>query len=152
MKTWKRKSKQHWQTHLTTLSKTIAVLALCFAANVHADGFRHYSDWTTEEKAWFTGHAALSYVDYKQTMWMVKQKTPDGLWMYEESNPMFPKRVRSHQIGTAKLIGLALNYWVIGKYSFNHKPTKYATMANAIGLGIVVVNNHNIGISVSVTF
>ena len=133
------------------LSKLLAVLCLCLAANANAE-FRHFGDWTTEEKAWFGTYTALSYIDYKQTMWMVKQKYPNGEWMYYEANPMFPERVRSHQIGSAKLAGLALQYWLVGEYGFKEKPVKWGLMFNTITQGAVVVHNHHIGINISVAF
>lgn len=126
---------------------------MCLAANtVSADEFRHFSDWTKEEQAWFAGNTALSYIDYEQTMWMVKQKYPDGQWMYEEANPMFPKRVRSHQIGLAKLASLGLNYYMIGEFGFENKYVKWSLVASTIGQGAVVAHNHKIGVNVSVAF
>lgn len=135
------------------LSKILAVLCLCLAANtVSADEFRHFGDWTTEEKAWMSANVALNYVDYQQTMWMVKQKYPNGQWMYEEANPMFPKRVRSHQIGWAKVISLGVQYYVVGKYGFEDSKVKWSIIGTTITQGAVVAHNHSIGVKISVAF
>ena len=152
VKIWKKKSKQFWLTRSTTWSKLLAALCLCFAANVSADDFRHFNEWTSEEKSWVATNAVLSYVDYRQTMWMVKQKHPNGQWMYEEANPMFPKRVRSHQIGWAKVAAMGLQYYAVGKYGFADSRVKWSIIGNTVLQGAVVAHNHSIGVSVSVTF
>lgn len=135
------------------LIRLIAVLCLCLAANIaHAGNFRHFSDWTTEEQAWFTASNVVNYIDYKQTMWAQKQKYPNGQWVYEEINPMFPKRVRSHQIGSVKLVNLMLQYYLIGKYGFDDGYVKWGVIVNTAATTAVVAHNHELGIKVSIAF
>lgn len=129
-----------------------ALIMLLVSSAASASEFRHFSDWTTEEKMWFSSYSLLSYVDYKQTTWMLNQTNHVGEYTYEEKNPFLPKRVKNHQLAAAKVTSMMFQYWIVGKYGFEKETVKWGLIFNTVSQGAVVVRNHSIGININVAF
>ena len=134
------------------LSKLLAALCLCLAADTAIAEFRHFSDWTTEEKAWFTTYAASSYIDYRQTSWALNQRDVNGKYLFEEANPLLGKRPSSGKIAAFKLLGVAGLYYGIGEMGFSDKEFAWAAKAAVLVQAGVVVHNDSIGVSINVAF
>lgn len=134
------------------LSKLLAVLCLCLAANNANAEFRHFGDWTAEEKAWFTAYTASSYIDYRQTLWASNQRGVNGEYLFEEANPLLGKRPSKGKVAAFKLLGVAGLYYGIGEMGFSDKGFAWAARAAVLLQVGVVVHNDRIGAEFKIVF
>ena len=134
------------------LSKLLAVLCLCLTADTAIAEFRHFGDWTTEEKAWFTTYAASSYIDYRQTSWALNKRGVNGEYLFEEANPLLGKRPNSSKVAAFKLLGVAGLYYGIGEMGFSNKEFAWAARAAVLLQVGVVIHNDSIGAEFKIAF
>ena len=124
--------------------KYLVLLFLLFCGTAHAGEFRHFSEWTPEQKAEFLLFSGVSYIDYTQTIWAVKQK---GL--YYEINPILGKYPSNESVALLSVAGIAYYYFLIGNtekspfFSISGRTAMFSVKVAAI------LHNDSIGISVS---
>ena len=111
------------------------------------DEFRHFNDWSKQEKLAFTSFVALQAMDIKQTVWGLKQKTPDGEWMFREANPVYGNRPSTGKVVAIQAIATIGTYYLLGKTPKKTRRRFYMAMI-PIKLAVVARNNH-IGIKFS---
>ena len=111
--------------------------------------FRHFSDWTNKEKAEFLVYTGLTYTDYRQTTWAIKQKNSDWNFKFVELNPILGKRPSNESVGALLAAGAIWYYYLIGK---DTEPFDTNDGARVIFMSVriaAVAHNDMIGISVS---
>lgn len=128
--------------------KKLLLLFLFLASPVYAD-FRHFNDWSKEEKALYLTNATLSYIDTKQTIYALEHKCgcyAEGNSFIYGSDP-HPDKVILINLATNGLI-----YFAIGNSKQLSRFEKNAFwVVNAIRFS-VVQHNSSIGISWRVAF
>ena len=127
-----------------------ALILLLVSSTAAASAFRHFDEWTTEEKAWFAAYGLSSYVDYKQTMHATSLRNADGSYVYEERNPLLGTRPTEAKVLGLKLLAGAYLYHNIGKWGFETKRTKRTTIAVTMMQVAVVVHNDSLGVGFNV--
>ena len=114
-----------------------------------AGDFRHFSEWTPEQKAEFFAFAGVSYVDYAQTTWAMKQRDANGNRLYYELNPILGKHPSKESVALLSVVAAGYYYYLIGSDSIN---PNYSIMGRTAMFSIkvaAVLHNDSIGISVS---
>ena len=133
---------------MKTLKKNFKklLIILCLTPSVSHAEFRHFNDWTKEEKALYTGYNLISYIDYSQT----KSALSDLCNCYIEANPIFGKNPDSDTILAANVLASAYVYYSVG----SRLPNNFnKTMAVVTGVRTaIVIHNDQIGVSWSVGF
>ena len=129
----------------THFKKLLIILCLTTSPIASAE-FRHFNDWTTKEKALYTGHTFVSYIDYSQT----KSALSDSCDCYSEGNPIFGSQPHADTLLATNIIVSAYMYYRVG----SRPPDDFnKIMAIATGLRTaIVINNDQLGISWSVGF
>lgn len=122
------------------------MLLVCGTAQ--AGEFRHFSDWTNKERAEFLVYAGLTYTDYRQTTWALKQKNSDGDFKFVELNPILGKRPSNGSVGALLTVSAICYYYLIGKDSNPHDTNKARVIFMSLRIA-AVAHNDMIGISVS---
>lgn len=113
--------------------------------------FRHFNEWTNAEKTELAVYASLSYIDYRQTSWAMKQRNESGNYMFIEMNPLYGERPSDEKLMVGQLIGLVGYYWFIG--NSNNLPQYHFAKGILLGAKLsVVIHHENIGISLSRAF
>ena len=130
----------------------IALAAILFVGGFldgtyEADEFRHFDDWSKQEKLAFTSFVALQAIDIKQTVWGLKQKTPDGRWMFREANPVYGARPSTGKVLAIQAIATLSTYYLLGTTSKKTRRRFYMAMI-PIKLAVIARNSH-IGIKFS---
>ena len=122
------------------------LIILCLIANPAQAEFRHFNEWTKEEKALYTGYNLISYIDYSQT----KSALSDPCNCYTEANPIFGKNPHSDTILAVNVLASAYVYYSVG----SRLPNNFnKTMAVVTGVRTaIVIHNDQIGVSWSVGF
>ena len=115
--------------------------------NIAGDEFRHFSDWSKSEKLAFTSFVALQAIDIKQTVWGLKQKTPNGGWMFREANPVYGDRPSTGKVVAIQAIVTLGTYYVLGKAPKKAKRRFFMVMI-PMKLAVIARNNH-IGLTFS---
>jgi len=108
--------------------------------------FRHIDDWTKWEKAEFATYTALTYIDYRQTTWAVKQTYPDGRHVFNEANPLLGERPEDVEVTLLLLLGIGTYYYLIGS---SHKDPISSVSARSIMMTArvaIILHNDNIGV------
>ena len=124
--------------------KLIALFFLLFCGTAHAGEFRHFSEWTPEQKAEFLLFSGVSYIDYAQTTSAVKQRD-----LYYEINPILGKYPSSESVAILTVVSIAYYYFLIGnseKYTNLSVAGRTAMFSTKV---FAVWHNDSIGISVS---
>ena len=111
------------------------------------DEFRHFNDWSKQEKLAFTSFVALQAIDIKQTAWGLKQKRENGTWMYKEANPLYGNRPSTGKVLAIQAIATLGTYYVLGKAPKKARRRFYMAMI-PLKLAVIVRNNH-IGLTFS---
>ena len=132
--------------------RAIILLLLLMGSPALGDDFRHYSQWTPEERVWFNTYAASSYIDYRQTEWALQQTTPSGEYRYSEANPLLGPRPSAHSTAALKLGVLAAQYWSMGRVGFERENFRWGFKAATVLQVGVVINNDRLGISFTRAF
>jgi hypothetical protein len=130
----------------------IFIFMLLFCEVAQTGEFRHFSDWTNKERAEFLVYAGLTYTDYRQTTWAIKQRKSDGNFQFVELNPVLGKRPSNESVGALLAVGAIWYYYLIGK---DTEPFDTNDKARVIFMSVriaAVAHNHMIGISVSKTW
>ena len=132
--------------------RAIILLLLLVGSPAIGDEFRHYSQWTDEERAWFTTYAVASYIDYRQTAWALRQTGPSGQYLYSEANPILGRRPSSDSTAALKLGVLAAQYYSMGRLGFERENFRWGFKAATVVQVAVVINNDQLGISFTRAF
>jgi len=122
------------------------LIILCLITSPAQAEFRHFNDWTTKEKALYTGHALISYVDYSQT----KSALSDPCDCYREGNPLFGSQPHADTLLATNILISAYAYYRVGS-----RPPDDFNKIMAVATGVrtaIVINNDRIGVSWSVGF
>ena len=130
----------------------IALAAILFVGGFldgayEADEFRHFNDWSKQEKLAFTSFVALQAIDIKQTVWGLKQKRENGTWMFREANPVYGARPSTGKVVAIQAIATLGTYYVLGKAPKKAR-RKFFMVMIPIKLAVIVRNNH-IGLTFS---
>lgn len=122
------------------------LIILCLTPSVSHAEFRHFNDWTEEEKALYTGYNLISYIDYSQT----KSALSDSCNCYTEANPIFGKNPHSDTVLAANVLASAYFYYGVG----SRLPNNFnKSMAIVTGVRTaIVIHNDQVGVSWSVGF
>lgn len=123
-----------------------------FSNNVFAEEFRHFSEWTAEQKAEFAAFFAISYVDYKQTTWALQQKDSTGSRYFHEVNPILGKYPSDQSVAILSLLGVGYYYYLVGNDS---KRPEFSVMGRTAMFStkmLVILHNDSIGVSISKTW
>ena len=125
--------------------KKLLIILCLISSPAHAE-FRHFNDWTTKEKALYSGHTLISYIDYSQT----KSALSDPCGCYSEGNPIFGSQPHADTLLATNILISAYAYYRVG----SRPPDDFnKIMAVATGLRTaIVINNDRIGVSWSVGF
>ena len=126
--------------------KKLSIILWLIPSTAYAE-FRHFNNWTTEEKALYTGYATVAYIDHRQTQ--------SGLGnpcecYYEKNDALYgryPHRDKSAAINFAILAGI---YYAVG--SRKEDSTNWFLFGLTAGRAAVVVQNDRIGIDWRVAF
>jgi hypothetical protein len=121
--------------------------SLFFSSTASAE-FRHFSEWNDKEKTEYLLYTGLAYIDYSQTSWAMKQKTPNGMSMFMEKNPIYGKNPSNDKIILGQLIGISIYYYYIGANDdrFSYHFARGILMGSKI---VAVVHNDAVGVSIS---
>ena len=125
------------------------IFMLLFCGVAQTGEFRHFSDWTNKERAEFLVYAGLTYTDYRQTTWAIKQKNSDGNFKFVELNPILGKRPSNESVGALLTVGAIWYYYLMGKDTKPHDTTDKARIIFMSIRIAAVAHNDMIGISVS---
>jgi hypothetical protein len=127
------------------------VFLLLVSPSIESREFKHFNDWSKQEKIEFMIYTGLSFIDYQQTEWAMEQKDANGKFLYKESNPLSTfftgKRPNNEEIIMAQLVGLSSYYLLIAMGC--DKKIRHSLMGMKVG---VVAHNESIGISVTKVF
>ena len=133
---------------MTTLGRHYKklLIILCLISSPAHSEFRHFNDWTTKEKALYSGHTLISYIDYSQT----KSALSDPCDCYSEGDPIFGSQPHADNLLATNILISAYAYYRVG----SRPPDDFnKIMAVATGLRTaIVINNDRVGISWSVGF
>lgn len=131
---WKKNFKKLW-------------IILWLIPNIAQAEFRHFNNWTTKEKALYTGYATVAYIDHRQT----QSALGNPCQCYYEKNDLlygtYPHRDKSAAINLAILAGM---YYAVG--SKKKDSTNWFLFGLTAGRAAVVINNDRIGIDWRVAF
>jgi hypothetical protein len=130
----------------------VMALLLIIPSLSHSSSFRNFSDWTEEEKRAYLINQALHYIDYKQTVWAMRQVDENGNPLFVEANPAWGPRITKSTAMKVKVASAGLMYWVIGRYGFENPIAKRYVYGSMIVQTAVVVNNHSVGANIKVAF
>lgn len=127
--------------------KKLLIILCLIASPIASAEFRHFNDWTTKEKALYTGHTLVSYIDYSQT----KSALSNPCDCYHEGNPIFGKQPHPDTLLATNMLVSAYAYYKVGSSAAPNDFNKI--MAVATGLRtVIVIKNDRVGISWSVGF
>lgn len=115
----------------------------------NAGEFRHFLEWNPEQKAEFLAFTGVSYIDYAQTTWAMKQKDANANRIYYELNPILGKHPSNESAAALSLVAVGYYYYLIGNES-NYP--NFSIMGRTAMFSIkvaAVLHNDSIGISVS---
>lgn len=128
--------------------KLLFLLFIIFFSNAAWGEGRSFSEWTPREKTEFFAYAALSYIDYRQTSWAMKQRTPSGEKSYREMNPLFGSNPSNSTLAAGMGVGVAIFYYLIA--SSDNEETYRTTRAVLLTTRVaVVMHNDSLGVSIS---
>ena len=123
------------------------MIALSSMAN--AGEFRHFSDWTPEKKAEVLLYTGISYVDYSQTTWAMRQNDRQNGVHYRELNPILGSYPSNESIALLSLLSVGYYYYLVGNDS-KYPKLSIAGRSAMFSVKIVAITyNNSIGISVS---
>ena len=124
--------------------KFIIFFMILFCNSAYAGEFRHFSEWTPEQKAEFLLFSGVSYIDYAQTTSAVKQRD-----LYYEINPILGKYPSNESVAILTIVSIAYYYTLIG-YSEKYPNISIAGRTAMVSTKVFAVwHNDSIGISVS---
>ena len=109
---------------------------------VHAE-FRHFNDWTANEKRLFLAYHTIAYIDHRQTRVGLRNG-------FVEKNPLYgtdPHRDKSIAINMLFSGGM---YWMIGQ--FEPDDTTGIMLGAIISRTAVIYHNDSLGVSWKVAF
>lgn len=115
----------------------------------NAGEFRHFSEWTPEQKAEFIAFTGVSYVDYAQTTWAMKQKDVYGNYKFYEVNPVLGKRPSNESVAALSVLVVGYYYYLIGIETENPNFSLVGRTSMFSIKVVAVLHNDSIGISVS---
>lgn len=98
----------------------------------YAGEFRHWSDWTIEEKIEYIAFTSLNYTDFAQTEICVSQYPK-----CREANPIFGPTPNDATIVSAFVLTQIAHYHLIGY------DNQYRWLLFGIKLGVVISNDYN---------
>jgi len=122
------------------------LIILCLIANPAQAEFRHFNNWADSEKRAFLLYSALSYIDYSQTKYALK----DPCNCYVEGNPLWGKTPHPDKMLLGNILISGLVYTTIGK----GEPEHFNSMlvAGSVLRASVIYHNQKVGIHWSVAF
>lgn len=135
--------------------KVLFLSFFLFPISAYSNDFRHYNEWTKEEKIEFITFTAVAYADYRMTEWALEQRNPNGTYVYYEANPFLGRRPNDTKLMAYQLVSIACYYYLVGYHYDSPKTQKtiekirYFAMGARIG---VLVHNDSIGIQFSKAF
>lgn len=116
-------------------------IILCLIPSPALAEFRHFDDWSTEEKLWFTGYQAAAWVDYSQTKWALTHPCE----CFYEQNPLYGRYPHPDKILLGNVLAAVGTYWYVGSNQENEK-LLFLQGATAFRAA-VVIHNDSVGIS-----
>lgn len=122
---------------------------MMFSSMANAGEFRHFSEWTPEQKAEFLLFTGVSYIDYSQTTWAMKQKDTDGNRIYYELNPILGKHPSNESVALLSVIAVGYYYYLIGIDSVDKNSSIMGRTAMFSIKVAAVLHNDSVGISFS---
>ena len=127
------------------MKKTILGLLCLLMTNLgYAGEFRHWSDWTTEEKLEYSAYTLLNYTDFAQTELCINQYPK-----CKEANPFIgSSKPNDSIIVGAFLLSQLSYYYIIGISDSSSMAKKSRPFLMAVKIGIVVSNDSQ-GIKIS---
>ena len=126
---------------MTRFKHFLIILSL-ISIPAHAE-FRHFNDWTANEKRLFLAYHTVAYIDHRQTRVGLRNG-------FVEKNPLYgtnPHRDKSIAINMLISGGM---YWMIGK--FEPDDTTGLILGGIISRTAVIYHNDSIGVSWKVAF
>lgn len=120
-----------------------------FSSMANAGEFRHFSEWSSEQKAEFLAFTGVSYIDYAQTTWAMKQRDANGNRIYYELNPILGKHPSKESIALLSVVAVGCYYYLMGNDSMS---PNYSIMGRTAMFSIkvaAVLHNDSVGVSVS---
>lgn len=127
----------------------LLLVIMLFPSMASAGEFRHFSQWTNEQKAEFFAYSAISYVDYKQTTWALRQRDYAGNRYFYEINPILGKYPSDRSVAILALVGVSYYYYLIGNDSRYPKFSLMGRTAMFSAKTVVILHNDSIGVSIS---
>ena len=125
--------------------KKLSIILWLIPSTAYAE-FRHFNNWTTEEKALYTGYATVAYIDHRQT----RAALSDPCECYQEANPLYgsnPHKDKSIAINAAVL---GLIYYGVG--ASKEDDFNPFLLGGLLGRTAVVIHNDSVGVSWRVAF
>jgi len=104
-----------------------------------AGEFRHWTDWSNEEKIEYTVFTLINYTDFVQTEHCVNQKAWSGC---SEQNPLIGKYPSDARLVIGFTASQALYYYLMGK-SDNPAHEKFRMVFLGTKIAVVWANDYN---------
>lgn len=122
----------------------LSLLCLLMTNLGFAGEFRHWSDWTTEEKLEYSAYTLLNYTDFSQTELCVSQYPK-----CKEANPFLgSSKPNDATLVAAFILSQASYYYLIGMSGIDSDAKKSRPFLFALKIGIVISNDSQ-GIKIS---
>lgn len=123
------------------------MLVAVLLPSVASAEFRHIDDWTKWQKVEFATYTALTYIDYRQTTWAVKQKHPNGTYLFDEVNPILGKRPDNIDVAVLLLASVATYYYLVGKSGENPVASASARSIMMTARVAIILHNDSVGVN-----
>lgn len=129
----------------TKMKKIILGLLCLLVTNLgYAGEFRHWSEWTKEEKLEYSAYTLLNYTDFAQTEMCISQYP-----RCKEANPFLgSSRPNDATLVSAFILSQVSYYYIIGISDSDSMAKKSRPFLMAIKVGIVFSNDSQ-GIKIS---
>jgi hypothetical protein len=144
MKTLGIHCKNTWTIHSAVI-KALAIACLLFSQQTLAE-FRHWDEWTKDEKTSFLAYSTVAYIDHRQTQWALDH--PSGRW--HESNPIYGNNHSRDKSLLINALVLGTVYYYVGKQPPD--TNLYLTWGITMSRAAAVYHNQKLGIHWTVAF
>ncbi|MDC3266403.1 hypothetical protein OAU13_00590 [bacterium] len=115
------------------------LLIIILSTNSNAGEFRHWTDWSNEEKLEYAAFTLINYTDFAQTSLCVKQKVWTGC---HEENPVFGQYPSDAKLAIGFTASQILYYYLMGK-SDNPSYEKFRMVFLGTKIAVVWANDYN---------